>query len=120
VDARVDGGLLLELYSRDGVGTMISADFYEGIRRARGTDVDGIQVGRVGVGGRGWGCGVWGWMGVWSEQAWSSGWAVYAIDELIAVRSDSWIATLPRRPAASLARSTRLSRHPTAAIAMHP
>jgi len=30
VDAKLDGGLLLELYSRDGVGTMISADFYEG------------------------------------------------------------------------------------------
>ena len=30
VDAEQDGGLLLELYSRDGVGTMISADFYEG------------------------------------------------------------------------------------------
>ena len=29
VDARVDGGLILELYSRDGVGTMISSDFYE-------------------------------------------------------------------------------------------
>lgn len=29
VDARVDGGLILELYSRDGVGTMISTDFYE-------------------------------------------------------------------------------------------
>jgi amino-acid N-acetyltransferase len=29
VDARIDGGLLLELYSRDGVGTMISTDFYE-------------------------------------------------------------------------------------------
>ena len=29
VDARLDGALLLELYSRDGVGTMLSADFYE-------------------------------------------------------------------------------------------
>jgi hypothetical protein len=29
VDARVDGGLILELYSRDGIGTMISTDFYE-------------------------------------------------------------------------------------------
>ena len=29
----MDGGLLLELYTRDGVGTMISADFYEGVRR---------------------------------------------------------------------------------------
>ena len=30
VDAQLDGGLLLELYSRDGVGTMVSTDFYEG------------------------------------------------------------------------------------------
>ncbi|KAI8462509.1 MAG: N-acetylglutamate synthase [Monoraphidium minutum] len=44
VDARIDGGLLLELYSRDGIGTMISADFYEGIRAARMTDVDGIHA----------------------------------------------------------------------------
>ena len=29
VDATMDGALLLELYSRDGVGAMISADFYE-------------------------------------------------------------------------------------------
>ena len=38
VDALMDGGLLLELYSRDGVGSMISTDFYEGIRHA------GMQV----------------------------------------------------------------------------
>lgn len=44
VDARVDGGLLLELYSRDGVGTMVSADFYEGIRGAQLVDVDGIAA----------------------------------------------------------------------------
>lgn len=43
VDARIDGGLLLELYSRDGVGTMISADFYEGIRRAGALDVPAVQ-----------------------------------------------------------------------------
>ena len=42
VDARIDGALLLELYSRDGVGVMISNDFYEGIRAARTTDVQGI------------------------------------------------------------------------------
>ena len=29
VDATTDGALLLELYSRDGIGAMISADFYE-------------------------------------------------------------------------------------------
>jgi len=44
VDARIDGGLLLELYSRDGVGTMISTDFYEGIRGARSTDLENIMV----------------------------------------------------------------------------
>ena len=44
VDARIDGGLLLELYSRDGVGTMISTDFYEGIRGARAEDLDNITV----------------------------------------------------------------------------
>ena len=43
LDARVDGGLLLELYSRDGVGTMISADFYEGLRKANQGDVEGVQ-----------------------------------------------------------------------------
>lgn len=31
-----------ELYSRDGIGTMISTDFYEGIRAARHTDIDAI------------------------------------------------------------------------------
>jgi len=43
VDARADGGVLLELYSRDGIGTMISADFYEGIRRARPSDLEGLR-----------------------------------------------------------------------------
>jgi hypothetical protein len=43
VDARMEGGLLLELYRRDGVGTMISADFYEGIRRAGPLDVPAVQ-----------------------------------------------------------------------------
>ncbi|KAL3154263.1 hypothetical protein ABBQ32_013759 [Trebouxia sp. C0010 RCD-2024] len=43
VDARMDGALLLELYSRDGVGTMLSADFYEGIRGAVPQDLAAIQ-----------------------------------------------------------------------------
>ncbi|KAL3139784.1 hypothetical protein ABBQ38_004086 [Trebouxia sp. C0009 RCD-2024] len=43
VDARQDGGLLLELYSRDGVGTMISTDFYEGIRQASHMDLEAIE-----------------------------------------------------------------------------
>lgn len=42
VDTRQDGALLLELYSRDGVGCMISADFYEGIRPAAAGDMDAI------------------------------------------------------------------------------
>lgn len=44
IDARIDGGLLLELYSRDGVGTMISTDFYEGIRGAQASDLENILV----------------------------------------------------------------------------
>jgi hypothetical protein len=44
VDARIDGGILLELYSRDGIGTMISTDFYEGIRRASAFDAAAIKV----------------------------------------------------------------------------
>ncbi|GAX75946.1 hypothetical protein CEUSTIGMA_g3389.t1 [Chlamydomonas eustigma] len=44
VDARLDGGLILELYSRDGVGIMISGDFYEGIRKAVLSDVDDVQA----------------------------------------------------------------------------
>lgn len=57
VDARTDGGMLLELYSRDGCGTMISTDFYEGIRAASSADLDAVQVRGepvcVGVGGGG-------------------------------------------------------------------
>eukprot|EP00775_Hariotina_reticulata_P009748 gene9748-9906_t len=44
VDARLDGGILLELYSRDGVGTMISTDFYEGIRKAAPSDLEAVQA----------------------------------------------------------------------------
>lgn len=42
IDASIDGALLLELYSTDGVGSMISSDFYEGIRPATSTDVTRI------------------------------------------------------------------------------
>lgn len=38
----VDGVLLRELFTRDGVGTLISADRYEGLRSARIEDVGGI------------------------------------------------------------------------------
>jgi amino-acid N-acetyltransferase len=37
------GALLQELYTRDGSGTLISGDLYEGIRRATVTDVSGIH-----------------------------------------------------------------------------
>ncbi len=39
---RVDGALLLELFTRDGVGTLITADIYEGVRSATIDDVGGI------------------------------------------------------------------------------
>lgn len=38
-----NGSLLQELYTRDGSGTMISGDLYDGIRRAEVTDVEGIH-----------------------------------------------------------------------------
>ena len=44
VDARIEGGLVLELYSRDGIGCMISTDLYEGIRSAAPVDLDNIMV----------------------------------------------------------------------------
>jgi len=42
LDARVRGALPLELYTRDGVGTMINADAYDDVRRATIDDVGGI------------------------------------------------------------------------------
>lgn len=38
----VDGSLLIELYSRDGCGTLVSAEQYEGLRTASIDDVGGI------------------------------------------------------------------------------
>ncbi len=38
----LDGALLRELFTRDGVGTMLSAEHYEGVRDARLDDVGGI------------------------------------------------------------------------------
>lgn len=38
----VDGGLLLELFTRDGIGTMITRDIFEGLRRATIDDVGGL------------------------------------------------------------------------------
>lgn len=42
VERSVDGGLLLELFSRDGIGTLISRDPFEHMRRADVNDVHGI------------------------------------------------------------------------------
>jgi len=42
IDPGVDGGLLLELFTRDGYGTMVTNLFYEGSRAATIDDVGGI------------------------------------------------------------------------------
>jgi len=42
VDADIDGALLLELYTRDGLGGMVSAAPYDRVRRAKLEDVGGI------------------------------------------------------------------------------
>ncbi|GBG87331.1 hypothetical protein CBR_g45391 [Chara braunii] len=42
IDSSVEGALLLELYTRDGMGTMISNDMYEGMRAARRQDLEAI------------------------------------------------------------------------------
>lgn len=43
LDSLVEGALLLELYTPDGIGCMVSRDLYEGIRNARPSDLKGIQ-----------------------------------------------------------------------------
>ena len=43
IDRRRDGTLLRELYTRDGSGTLITGQPYEGLRAARIEDVTGIQ-----------------------------------------------------------------------------
>ncbi|KAG8097498.1 hypothetical protein GUJ93_ZPchr0013g37485 [Zizania palustris] len=43
IDGTVGGSLLLELFTRDGVGTMIARDMYEGTRMAREEDFSGIR-----------------------------------------------------------------------------
>ncbi len=42
ISHKIDGALLLELFTRDGIGSLISADFYEGLRTANDDDVGGI------------------------------------------------------------------------------
>lgn len=44
INASIDGGLLLELYSTDGVGYMITSDHYEGIRAATTRDASDIHA----------------------------------------------------------------------------
>ncbi|KAJ8765680.1 hypothetical protein K2173_014802 [Erythroxylum novogranatense] len=43
LDGRIGGVLLLELFKRDGMGTMVASDQYEGTRMARVTDLTGIR-----------------------------------------------------------------------------
>jgi len=40
---QIDGALLLELYTRDGIGTMVTAENYEGLRTASIDDIGGIM-----------------------------------------------------------------------------
>ncbi len=42
IDRHIDGALLLELFTRDGIGTLITADHYENMRQASIVDVGGI------------------------------------------------------------------------------
>ena len=42
VSFEADGALLRELYSRDGIGTMVAADSYDAIRTARPEDLGGV------------------------------------------------------------------------------
>eukprot|EP00258_Populus_trichocarpa_P045182 XP_024461201.1 probable amino-acid acetyltransferase NAGS2, chloroplastic isoform X2 [Populus trichocarpa] len=43
LDGTISGVLLLELFKRDGMGTMVASDLYEGTRMARVTDLAGIR-----------------------------------------------------------------------------
>ncbi|KAF3439069.1 hypothetical protein FNV43_RR17344 [Rhamnella rubrinervis] len=43
LDGTKEGVLLLELFKRDGMGTMVASDLYEGTRMARETDLPGIR-----------------------------------------------------------------------------
>ena len=42
IDRHIDGALLQELFTRDGIGTLVSSDTYEGLRPATIDDVGGI------------------------------------------------------------------------------
>ncbi len=42
IDRRANGGLLRELFTRDGIGTLVTNELYEGVRPARLTDVPSL------------------------------------------------------------------------------
>ena len=44
VNGKEDGALLQELYTRDGVGTLVTAENYDAIRPMNESDVDGVMV----------------------------------------------------------------------------
>jgi amino-acid N-acetyltransferase len=43
LDGTISGVLLLELFKRDGMGTMVASDVYEGNREAKVEDLAGIR-----------------------------------------------------------------------------
>lgn len=43
LDGTIGGAILLELFTRDGIGTMVARDVYEGTRTAVAGDINGIQ-----------------------------------------------------------------------------
>ncbi|PKA59907.1 Acetylglutamate kinase [Apostasia shenzhenica] len=43
IDGTCNGAILLELFTRDGIGTMVASDVHEGIRMARDTDLQCIR-----------------------------------------------------------------------------
>ncbi|KAJ1414550.1 N-acetylglutamate synthase, kinase-like domain [Sesbania bispinosa] len=43
LDGTISGVLLLELFKRDGMGTMVASDLYEGTRMAQSKDMSGIK-----------------------------------------------------------------------------
>lgn len=42
VARRIDGGILRELFTRDGIGTLVTGEIFEGVRPARPADVGGL------------------------------------------------------------------------------
>ncbi len=44
ISREINGALLLELYTRDGIGTLVTADNYEGLRTAGIEDIGGVMA----------------------------------------------------------------------------